>query len=142
MSAVLAREGLTRITIPQTPPSLNRIGARGNPRMFHRRKKGWQQLLEGELMYGVVSDAMPARIERVTVTGRLEFRLNRRRDTLNFQTLIDKALGDALVGDPRVWPDGHWLADDTPDRYRFERLEIVGGCEDERTILDLHWEAE
>jgi len=140
MSAVLERTGLTRITLPQLPPSLNRIGARGNPRMFHRHKKGWQQLLEGELMYGTLEDAIPARIERVTVTGRLEFRLHRRRDEDNWRPLLSKAMGDALVGDPKVWPDGHWLPDDTPEHYRFERLDIVSGCDEERTILDLHWE--
>ncbi len=138
MSAALERTGLTRITLPQLPPSLNRIGARGNPRMFHRRKKAWQQLLEGELMYGTVQDAIPARIERVTVSGRLEFRLHRRRDPVNYM-IVDKALGDALVGDPRVWPAGRWLPDDTPDHYRFTELELVSGCDEERTILDLHW---
>lgn len=126
-------EGIARITLPQTPPSLNKLGARGNPRQFHRRKKGWQQLFEGELTFGTASDVLPRRVDRVTVTGRMEFKTRRRRDCVNFQPLIDKALGDALV-------NGGWLADDTPEHYRFAELDLVGGCEQARTILDLHWE--
>lgn len=126
-------EGLARITLDQTPPSLNRIGARGNPRQFHRRKKGWQQLFEGELMLGSSSDVLPRRVDRVTVTGRLEFTTNRRRDEGNYRALLEKALGDALV-------NGGWLVDDTGDEFRFGELELEGGREQAQTILDLHWE--
>lgn len=128
-----ATEGLARIRLDQAPPSLNRIGARGNPRQFHRRKKGWQQLLEGELMLGSSSDVLPRRVDRVTVTGRIEFMVNRRRDEGNYRALIEKALGDALV-------NGGWLSDDTGEHFRFGELELVGGCDQAQTILDLHWE--
>lgn len=126
-------EGITRITLLQTPPSLNAIGARGNPRMFHRRKKGWQRMLGAEMLVGIAQDAIPRRLERVTVSGRLEFETSRRRDEGNYRTLLEKALGDALTS-------GGFLEDDTPDRYRFERLEIEGPLEQARTVLDLRWE--
>jgi hypothetical protein len=38
--------------------------------------------------------------------------VKRRRDEGNFRTPLEKALGDALV-------NGGWLADDTPDLFRF-----------------------
>lgn len=133
MPVATVTEGLTRITLDRTPPSLNQIGARGNPRQFHRRKKGWQQLLEGELMLGTAQGAMPRPVAAVTVSGVLEFPTNRRRDEGNFRSLLEKALGDALK-------NGRWIEDDTPDHYLFDRLELVGGCDGERTILDLRWE--
>lgn len=136
----IERTGATRITILQVPPSLNRVGSRGHWSQFHKRKKGWQQLLEGHLLEGTAMDKFPARCVKVTVSGRLEFRHNRRRDEGNYRTLLEKALGDALVGNPAQWPEGRWLPDDTPEHYLFNRLELVSGCEQETTILDLVWE--
>lgn len=133
MSATVETEGLTRITLDRTPPSLNQVGARGYRGEFHRRKKGWQQLLEGELMLGTAQGAMPRPVGAVVVSGVLEFPTNRRRDEGNFRSLLEKALGDALK-------NGGWIEDDTPEHYRFERLELVGGCVEERTVLNLRWE--
>lgn len=126
-------EGLTRITLDRVPPSMNKLGARGKPLQWHRMKKAWQRLLEGELMLGASRGAIPKRVASVVVTGVMEFPTNRGRDEGNFRSLVEKALGDALK-------NGGWIEDDTPDYYRFERLELVGGCDDKKTILDLRWE--
>lgn len=127
-------EGIARITILKTPPSLNQVGSRGQGIVYWKHKKGWQRMLEGELTFGTASDVLPQRVDRVTVTGRMEFKTNRRRDEGNFRSVVEKALGDALT-------NGGRLDDDTGERYQFGELELIGGAEQNQTILDLHWTA-
>jgi hypothetical protein len=53
----------------------------------------------------------------VTVKAKMRFPDKRRRDEGNFRMVIEKALGDALVG-------GGYISDDTPDKYRFLGVEF------------------
>lgn len=108
--------------ITATPPSLNRVGGSGSWRAWNRHKKGWQADVEVWLMLLTADKLLPGRLEHVDASVRLRFPTRRRRDTGNFQALLEKSIGDALVGDPKVWPQGRWLPDDTPDYYRFTGL--------------------
>lgn len=118
------RSGTSRIEIPQTPPSLNKLGARGAPRQFHRTKRRWQGMLESHLTavssgYGGMrpEDRLPRPSERITASAVLSFPTNRRRDEGNYRSMLEKALGDALT-------NGGWLTDDTPEHFRFDRVEF------------------
>jgi len=94
------------VWIAQTPPSLNAVGGRGGPVVFHRFKKRWQADLEVLLW----AERFPRGLARVEAHFELRFPTRRRRDTGNYQSLLEKALGDALQA-------GGWLADDTPDHF-------------------------
>lgn len=106
-----------------TPPSLNKLGARGSARLWHRKKRQLQAEIETLLL----AEAMPGRsfnptrlprTERIEVTGRLVFTTNRGRDEGNYRSILEKAAGDALV-------NGGWLPDDTPERYSFGALQLL-----------------
>lgn len=103
------------LTLPYTPPSLNRHG-RAHPMAQHRHKTKLQADLEIALMEA----AVPRGLERVVATAVLFFPLLRRRDEGNHRWLLEKALGDALT-------NGRWLPDDTPDRYTFPSLAFDAG---------------
>lgn len=126
--------------IGDSPPSLNRTGSRGSWKSFHRKKKQWQGMLGTALLASgdKLADALRSTSGPVLATGTIAFRLNRRRDEGNFRVMLEKSLGDALVGDPQAWPEGLWIPDDTPEHYRFERLELVHepdlGCDAETRI--------
>lgn len=107
-----------------TPPSLNRVGGSGSWRTWNRHKKAWQADVEVWLMLMTAEMTLPPRLEHVDASVRLRFPVRRRRDTGNFQALLEKAIGDALVGDPKVWEQGRWLPDDTPEYYAFTGLEF------------------
>jgi hypothetical protein len=77
-----------------------------------------------EVTFVIAELTLPARLEHVDASVRLRFPVRRRRDTGNFQALLEKAIGDALVGDRNVWPQGRWLPDDTPAYYGFTGLEF------------------
>lgn len=82
-----------------TPPSLNKVGSRGNAPGAHwdfrNHKHMWQMTLEQALM----SQRAPRRGTVQAFAGaRMRFpRPNTRRDSGNFSMMIEKALGDALV---------------------------------------------
>lgn len=109
-----------------TPPSMNRVGSRGAAMAFHRQKRQWQKWIEHALM---ASD-MPRGCASVTAHAVLRFPVSRRRDEDNYRSLLSKATGDALV-------NGGWLADDTPDQYRFMAVEFTRGPS--ATLLTLDW---
>jgi hypothetical protein len=123
--------------IAATPPSLNMVGAARNWRTWHRHKKRWQGDVEAWLMLLTAEHKLPARLEHAAVSVRLRFPVRRRRDTGNFQALLEKAIGDALVGDRKAWPTGRWLPDDTPELYAFTGLEFDPETGPGRTAITL-----
>lgn len=76
--------------------------------------------MQGELELLLLTTELPRRLMSVEATAVLFFPVARRRDEGNYRWLLEKALGDALV-------NGGWLPDDTPDRYRFSRVEFSRG---------------
>ena len=102
------------LTLLSTPRSINALGTRGSWKARHYAKKG----LESELQTHLMVAAVPRNIQRVVASAQLRFPTRRRRDEGNFREPLEKALGDALVS-------GGWLPDDTPEHFRFERLEFV-----------------
>lgn len=101
-------------TLPSTPRSINALGTRGSWKARHYAKKGLQSELETYLMVS----GLPRNLTSVVASAALRFPTRRRRDEGNFREPLEKALGDALV-------NGGWLTDDTPEHFRFERLEFV-----------------
>lgn len=102
------------IVLPSTPRSINALGTRGSWKARHYGKKALQRELESYLMvHGVPRGCVSA-----VASAELRFPTKRRRDEGNYREPLEKALGDALV-------NGGWLPDDTPEHYRFERLEFV-----------------
>jgi hypothetical protein len=101
------------VVAADVPPSLNVLGASSGWRQFARKKKAWQAQIELLLMAG----KLPRGLAHVYVTAELRFPSKRRRDEGNYRVMLEKATGDALV-------NGGWLADDTPEQYRFGTVEF------------------
>jgi hypothetical protein len=120
--------GSFQIEIGDVPPSLNRMGARGNPRIFHRHKKRWQQDVEMLLLAARTTRPLPP---PVTVEAVLRFPVRRTRDEGNFRVLLEKATGDALV-------NGGWLSDDAPEHYRFKAVTFDPDIGVRRTLLTFY----
>lgn len=118
-----------RLDIPRCPPTLNRVGASGGWRVFHNHKSSWQRDIESMLM----ASSLPRHLQRVEATAVLRFPDRRRRDSGNFSVVLDKALGDALV-------NGGWLADDTPDQYRWTNVAFDNDRGPRRTRVLLRYE--
>lgn len=113
---VAAPDLTATIWVAATPPSLNVIAGRGSRFAFSRAKRRWQT----ELGMLLLAERLPRDLEHVEASAVLTFPTRRRRDEGNFRTLIEKSLGDVLV-------EGGWLADDTPDRYRFAAVTFAHG---------------
>lgn len=109
-----------------TPPSLNAVGSRGGQMAFHRKKKEWQAIFETLLM----QTGFPRDWNEMTATARLTFPTKHRRDEGNYRTLLEKALGDALV-------NGGWLPDDTPEHFLFERVHFEQKTGKPKTTIEL-----
>lgn len=63
-----------------------------------------------------MATGMPRGWNRIEAFAELRFAHRRSRDVVNYRTLLEKSLGDALV-------NGNWLSDDTPEHFRF--IEVV-----------------
>lgn len=100
------------LTHAETPPSLNTMGMRGSYWKSQSAKKRWQLTL-GMLL---IESRLPRALECVEASAVLRFPARRQRDEGNFRWLLEKALGDSLVP--------LWIANDTPDRYRFFGVEF------------------
>lgn len=107
---------IVSVQLAMTPPSLNQVGARGNPRHFHRVKRQWQKWLELTLM----GSSLPRGCEHVSARAVLTFPTSRGRDEGNYRALLEKALGDALQA-------GRWIENDTPEHYTFPSLTFAQG---------------
>lgn len=103
------------LVLRETPKSLNSTGARGGdgrvPWAYIKEKQRW----EGNFQIRLLTEKVPRHLKRVEASAVLTFPSKRRRDEGNFRFMLEKALGDTLVG-------GGWLEDDTPDGYSFGRL--------------------
>jgi hypothetical protein len=113
------------VWLGDVPPSLNELGARGSSRQFHRVKKQWQRDIELVLMASQLSKAN----ESLEVQATLRFPTSRGRDTGNFQSLLEKAVGDALQ-------NGGWLVNDTAECFRFT-LQFAPENGSKRTTLQI-----
>jgi len=134
--------GTVRLEVPgRVPPSLNEVGGRPSAGPYRRFKKLWGELLGGELLAAQARGELPReQVDFVVAAAVIRFNVERRRDEGNFRATLEKALGDALVGDRTAWPEGRWLSDDTADHYRFERVEFLVDTEAEpKTVLGLEW---
>lgn len=114
------------LTLHQTPPSLNVVGLHSHWRVGHKAK----QRLQDDLHWLLVASKLSKGLSRVEASARLTFPTRRRRDEGNWRSLIEKALGDALVA-------GGWLSDDTPDRYRFGACLIDTTPGPARTVISV-----
>jgi hypothetical protein len=129
-------EHVAMVELPYTPPSINQVAvgraaSRGAGIAATRAKKRLQSDLESMLLV----ERVPRRLEFVEATACLRFaRRSSRRDEGNYRTPLEKALGDALV-------NGGWLADDTPDTFRFGRLTFDPERGEPRTQLLLRFRA-
>jgi hypothetical protein len=121
---------LVEIRYGDTPPSMNAKASGWGKHwaQAYRSKKEWQNVFEWLLR----ASALPARVERVEVSAVLTFTKRRRRDAENYIPLLSKSFGDALV-------NGRWLVDDTPEHYRFDRVEFALG-ERAETLLEVAYD--
>lgn len=82
-------------------------------------------------MAALVNASVPASpITRIEATALLTFPTHRRRDTGNFRTPLEKALGDCLVQHGA-------LRDDTPDQYEFGWLRFNPELGPNSTVIQL-----
>jgi len=109
-----------------TPPSFNEVGHTGNRWTWTKAEKQWRETFEMLLM----STGFPREWDQITAVVRLRFPTKRRRDEGNYRTLLEKALGDALV-------NGRWVEDDTPDHFVFERVHFEQQLGKAQTTIEL-----
>jgi len=120
--------GVTIVELRIVPASYN--ATRYAPWQVARR---YATRLRDELGWSLIASDLPRVLSSVRAEAVLVFPTVRRRDEGNFRTPLEKALGDALTA-------AHYLADDTPDQYRFGGLTFAGEKGPTSTILTLHWE--
>jgi hypothetical protein len=118
------------LKLPGTPPSFNQVGHTGNRWAWSKAKRQWDgfftvALLEARVPKGVGFE------RKVRATATLYFKDSRRRDSVNYRTLLEKSLGDAL--------QAGWIEDDTPDEFEFGavRFEKVARGKPPITIVRL-----
>lgn len=108
------------LEVRRRAPSMNSNVGRGHWTAFQREKKAWQEEIATELMVKSVG----RRVYQRAVAGafvRFDRRFARAPDPGNYATLINKALGDALV-------DYGAIPDDDAAHY------VFGGVEFEKEI--------
>lgn len=110
------------ITINVGVRSMNTNDIRSAWRGFHTAKKAWEDRLQQDLMVARV----PKGNLRAIAGGILRMPTRRRRDSGNYATLLDKALGDALTfsGDPSRPVEQRYIPDDDPGHYFFAGVEF------------------
>lgn len=102
------------IIIPEVPPSFNAVGGKAaGGWKWVKLKKEWENILGMEML--VHRARIPKDATRVGIAADLRFRTNRRRDVVNYRTVLDKVCGDFLQK-MRLIPD------DTPEFYNFDIL--------------------
>lgn len=125
----MAELGRAALSIPGTPPSFNAVGLHSHWTVGRKAKRDWQQWLS----IALVEQRVPRALKQVRATATLRFKQRRRRDEINFATILNKALGDALV-------TGGWLEDDVPELYSFGRVELFAPVDRPETIVVLDYE--
>jgi hypothetical protein len=109
-----------------TPPSFNEVGHSGNRWNWTRAEKSWRETIETLML----STGFPRDWDHIAVVVRLTFPTKRRRDVVNYRTLLEKATGDALV-------NGRWIPDDTPEHFFFERIHFEQQTGEPKTTFEL-----
>lgn len=109
-----------------TPPSLNVIAGRSSVHVWRRHKKRWQTDIEVWLL----AMGLPRGRSFVEAEALLRFPQRRHRDINNYDALLNKSIGDALV-------NGRWIADDTPAHYRFAGLAFDPSTGPAKTTITL-----
>lgn len=98
------------IKLPGTPPSFNQVGHTGNRWDWTKAKRKW----DGYCMVALLEAKVPKGLAKVSATATLYFPTRRKRDVVNYRTLLEKSLGDALqLG---------WLPDDDPTCFSFGNI--------------------
>lgn len=106
--------GVVSIDLPYVPRSVNRT--RGEHWALTRRSR---IALKHDLRILLLAERYQTRDdEGVYATATLFFQVNRRRDEGNFRAELEKALGDVLT-------EGGWIPDDTPEHFRFGRIDFA-----------------
>jgi hypothetical protein len=113
-----------RLSYDDTPPSFNAVGHSGNRWAWTKAKKTWQKTMEDLLQVAGV----PRGLGKVEARAVLTFTRRGRRDVVNFRTLLEKCLGDALV-------NGGWLDDDTPDEFSFGAIAFEVGPQKKTELI-------
>jgi hypothetical protein len=135
-------EGRARLEFPgRVPPSLNAVAGRPNAAAWRRFKVLWGELIGQELIAAQARGELPVgNLDWVEAAGVIRFATRRERDEGNYRAVLEKALGDALVGDRRVWPGGHWLPDDTHEHFVFRQVAIlVDPAAEPKTAIEFNW---
>lgn len=116
---------MTVLEHPATPPSLNELLYR-HWRIERSQKKTWQDTFERLLL----AAGCPEFPRGCFAHAALRFPTRRRRDADNYAAVLSKALGDALVVMAAI-------PDDTPNWYRFGRLDFDPQLGQARTRVEL-----
>lgn len=99
-----------RLILPGTPPSFNKVGHSGNRWAWTKAKAQW----DGYCTLALIEAKVPKNLLTVGAAAVLFFKDNRKRDAVNYRTLLEKSLGDALqLG---------WLDDDDPEHFAFGEI--------------------
>lgn len=113
------------ILIPRTPPSMNDNEIRSHWTGFQKHKKSWQEEIEQMAMVSRI----PRGYSRAIAGAIMRFPSRAaRRDSGNFASVVEKALGDALA-------NGGWLHDDDAARFLFVGVEFEDELGPPRTEL-------
>lgn len=125
----------------RVPPSLNEVGGRPSAGAYRRFKALWGDLLTEQLLVAQANGALPAQqVDFVEAAAVIRFNVQRERDEGNFRATLEKALGDALVGQRSAWPEGRWLPDDTAKHFRFDHVAfIVDADKEPKTVVGFEW---
>lgn len=121
---------VTTIELPVLPVSFNET------RYAHWRKvQRAARPLQDALILLLRTSDLPKPVARIEASAVLRFKDRRRRDEGNFRTPLEKTLGDILQTEG-------YLADDTPDQYRFTTASFSEDRGTPLTILTLNWSTE
>lgn len=120
---------------------MNLVGGRPSAGPYRRFKALWGQLFTEQLLRAQAEGRLPNEpVDFVEAAGLCRFNTKRDRDEGNFRSTLEKALGDALVGNRSAWPEGRWLPDDTSQHYTFRELAIVVDVKAEPlTVVEFNW---
>lgn len=120
--------GTTTIDLPSVPESYNKTRYAHWSVAYRAASR-----LREDIGYLLLASDMPRHLASVEAEALLMFPTKRKRDEGNFRTPLEKALGDALT-------QGGFLPDDTPDYYRFGKLEFSPQRGGPASIITLRWQ--
>jgi len=123
------------LEIPRTPPSMNNNEIRSHWSGFHEHKKSWQS----EIALLMMANKLRRGGYRRAVAGAfMRFPDRCVRDSGNFESLLNKALGDALVIAPDMPTEQRYIPDDDGQHYFFGGVEVEDEPGPTRTQIYLY----